>query len=260
MNGRQLIKFFTVLKIPFTFYIIASIIVAPSIGEINAQVIYGAHRGASVEHEENTLEAFEAALEDPKYQFVEFDITYTKDDKIAVIHQNNKFRLPKNGAVVRDLEMNELREKFEFYVPEYGEVMDILAGNKPLDIEIKTTKDFEKDKELVEFVIKETKERGISDQIMISSISSDIVEYIEINYPEIDTGKIYWITFKSILPWESKCKEIYETPADYVLIHGYNVYNFETLMKCKPENKDLMIWYFTDEVYIVGEGNEFWLK
>ncbi|MBT3404672.1 hypothetical protein HN832_02935 [archaeon] len=252
---------FMFLKTIATVFLLANLVLStPAISEVSANVVYGAHRGASLEHKENTLDAFEEALDNSKYKFIEFDVTYTKDGEKVVIHQNNIFRRPKNGAVVRDLTYEELQEKFEFHIPTYEEVMDLIAGGKPLDIEIKTTGDVEKDNELVESIIEDCEARGILNQIMISSISEDVVNYIEEKYPEIKTGKIYWVTLTSLLPWENICEEVYDTPADYVLLHGHNVHNFEILMECKPEDKTLMIWYFTDEVYIIQDkaGCNFW--
>lgn len=249
------------LKTIATVFVLANLLLnTPGIQSINAKVIKGAHRGASLDYEENTLDAFEKALNKSEYKFVEFDITYTLDKKIAVIHQNNILRLPKSGIVVSNTSLEEVRNAFEFYVPEYDEVMNLLTGKKPLDIEIKTTGNYELDKELTEFVIRDCRERGILNQIMISSISEEVIEYIEENYPEIETGQIHWVTLTSLIPWSGICSEVYDTPADYVLLHGHNVHNFETLLECKPEDKGLMIWYFTDEVYIIQDKEDcyFW--
>ena len=259
-SKKKIFKAFMLLKLPFTIYLLISLLLVPSIDNVDAQVIYGAHRGASIDYEENTIEAFEKALNDPKYKFIEFDILYTKDNEIAVFHKNNMFRIPKELVDVSELTYEELNTKFEFDIPRYEEVMGLLAGKKPLDIEIKSSGNIEKDIELAEFVVRDCEERGILNQVMISAISSDIVEYLEDKYPKIKTGKIHWVTFESINPINSICEGIYDTPADYVLLHGYNLHNYETLIECKPEDKTLIFWYFTDEVYIIEDGNqcEFW--
>ena len=93
---------------------------------------------------------------------------------------------------------------------------------------------------------------------MISAISGDVVEYIEEKYPEIKTGKIDWITLKSLLPIKRFCEDLYDTPADYIIVHAYNVYNSDNLIECKPEDKSLIFWYLTDEVYIIDEECGFW--
>jgi len=257
---KKYFKAFMLLKFAFTFYVVVSFLIVPGITSIDAKTISGAHRGASVEYEENTMGAFERALEDEKYVFVEFDIQYSKDKEIVVFHENNMFRMSKTSLSISELTYDELNSEFEFEIPKYKEVMDLLAGEKALNIELKSQGNFEDDKEIVDFVIADCKERGILDQIMISSISADVVEYIEIEYPEIISGKIYWVTLSSMIPIEFICNDVYETSADYVLLHGYNLHNYASLVNCKPEDKGLIFWYFTDEEYIINDGQniEFW--
>ncbi len=259
INKKRVLKWALLIKLPLTIYLVISLVIfVPAVDQINAEVIKGAHRGASIDYEENTLESFEKALSDPDFKFIEFDITYSKDKEIIVIHQNNMWRIPKKGIIVSETNYSDIQEAFEFYIPKYQETMDLLSGEKPLNIEIKSTGDFEKDKELAEYVINDCKKRGILDEVMISSISDKIVEYIESNHPKVKSGKIYWVTSYSIFPVDSFCSYVYETPADYVLLHGYNIHNYNTLVECKPEDKKLMFWYFTDEVYILEENNYFW--
>jgi len=259
-NYKKIFKGFILLKTIFMIFLLVSFLSVPGIEEVNANVISGAHRGASLDYEENTMEAFEQALEDSKYKFVEFDIQYSKDGEIVVFHENNQFMIPKNSVDTPEMTYEELNSEFEFDIPRYEDVMELLAGNKPLDIEIKSHGDFSQDKKLVDFIVQDCKNRGVEEQIMISSPSNDIITYIEKNYPEIRTGKVYWVTIKSIMPISSICDDVYDTPADYVLLHGYNIHNYDTLVECKPEDKSLIFWYFTDEVYIVDDGNDcgFW--
>ncbi len=257
---KKIFKAVIYLKLVLTIYLIVGFLIVPGIENVNAETIHGAHRGASLDYEENTIDAFEKALKETKYRFIEFDIQYSKDGEIVVFHENNKWRISKTSADITDLTYDELNSEFEFEIPKYEDVMDIIGGKKPIDIEIKSHGNLIQDMKLVDFVVQDCKNRGIESQIMISSPSNDIITYIEENYPEIRTGKVYWITIQSLIPIAYICDDIYETPADYVLLHGYNIHNYETLIECKPEDKGLIFWYFTDEVYIVNDGDdcEFW--
>ena len=86
----------------------------PEISAIDSQdYILGAHRGASLDFEENTLEAFELAVENPLYEFIEFDIQLTSDGKKVVIHQNNILRIPKKFARVSTMNYSEVQETFD---------------------------------------------------------------------------------------------------------------------------------------------------
>lgn len=256
---KKILKRIMFVKFIFTFYLLVSFLIVPGIDSVNAETIHGAHRGASLDYEENTLDAFEKALNESKYQFIEFDIQYSKDEEIVVFHENNRFRLPKKGVSIPDLNYEELNSRFEFEIPVYVEVLEIVGEKKPLNIEIKSHGDFEQDKKLVDFVVQDCKNRGIEDQIMISAISNDIVEYMDEKYPEVKLGKVHFVTINSLMPVSDICDDVYDTPANYILLHGYAIHNYETLIKCKPEDKNLIFWYFTDETYIVKEGDcKFW--
>ncbi len=247
------------LQITFWIYLIMSTLAVPTIDIIGDEYILGAHRGASLDFEENTLESFELAVADSKYNFIEFDIHYSLDKEIVVFHENNMFRFAKEGVDVENMSYEELQEVFDFYIPTYSEVMDLIGDQKPINIEIKSHEDFEKDKELVDFIVADCVARGIDDQVLISSISEDIVLYLNENYPEIKTGKIYWTTWATWVGTEYLTETIYnETEADYVMMHGYNLNNYELLCELKPEDKEIVFWYFTDEMYIIGDAELFW--
>lgn len=268
VKNRKFWAVFWFTKVPFLLYLVFTMSFVPTIEAVETidnRVILGAHRGASIDYEENTLEAFEGALNDSKYSFIEFDIQYTKDKKIVVFHQNTKYRVPKKFVNVSNLNYVELNEKFEVHIPEYAEAMDVINGEKPIEIEIKSHGNEEEDFELVDFIIADCRERGNSDKIMISSPAEHIVEYVEENYPEVRTGRVYWIVPSTFVKSEYLTKKFYEdSEADYLLMHGYNIHNYELLKKLKPTNKELAFWYFTDELYLVQdkiEGQEmcgFW--
>lgn len=214
-----------------------------------------------MEYEENTLDAFESALNNDSYSFIEFDITYTQDKEIVVLHQNNMIHLPKKGIVVISTTYEELENAFEFHVPTYEETMNLVATKKPLMIEIKTTGNETLDIELANFIMEDCKKREILLEIVITSPEEHVIEHIENTNSEIKTGRIYWISTYAILPLESTTESFYEeSRADYLLLHGYNLKNYDNLKEICPEDKNLIFWYFTDEVYIVdsGEGSKFW--
>jgi glycerophosphoryl diester phosphodiesterase len=259
-QNKEILKICLILKSILTIYLVAGLLIVPGIDRVSAETVYGAHRGASVDFEENTIEAFEKAIEDEKYKFIEFDIQYSKDGEIVVFHENNRFRFPKKGVSTPDMTYDELNDKFEFDIPVYEEVMEVVAGEKPLNIEIKSHGDLEQDKKLVDFIVKDCEERGLTNQIIISVISNDVLFYITEEYPEIKTGKVYFVTMDSLIPISEFSDDVYDTPADYILLHGYNIRNYSTLIESKPEDKTLIFWYFTDESYIVKDKPdcEFW--
>ncbi len=251
-----------------TIAVVLSLFNVPSIGAIdkidNVPYTLGAHRGDSVDFIENTYDAIKESLEDDQYKFIEFDIQYTKDKKIIIFHDLSLLRLQKNKAKIADLTYAELQEVSKFPIPLYDEVMDLIGSKKKLDIEIKSQGNLEDDKEIVDYVMKDIEKRGITDKVILSAISSDVVKYVDETYPEMKVGKIYWITKSTYLHTTYFTKQMYDNlekmGADYAMLHGVNILNYKNLVKHKPEDISLVFWYFNDQMYLVHntENDQMW--
>ncbi len=105
-----------------------------------------AHRGASAYAPENTLAAFELAIE-MKAHWFELDCTLTKDGEVLVIHDDDLKRTTNREGVVAELTLAETREADagtwfgkEFAserLPTLGEALDLAKGRIGVYIEIK---------------------------------------------------------------------------------------------------------------------------
>lgn len=109
-----------------------------------------AHRGCSQRYPENTLLAFEKAMELENLEGIELDIQLTKDGELVVIHDERVDRTTEGIGFVRDYTLSELK-RFHIYadagpsqsIPTMGEVFDLLGpklktGMK-LNIELKNS-------------------------------------------------------------------------------------------------------------------------
>ena len=108
-----------------------------------------AHRGASglVEHE-NTIEAFEKAIE-VGADYIEMDLRKTSDNKIIVVHNPDY-----NGKLIKDFSYQELcQETLEngFIMPLFENVLEKFKDKIMFDIEL-TEEGYEE--EIVEMVLK----------------------------------------------------------------------------------------------------------
>lgn len=258
----------SILAVLVLGFIILTLAVVPTIQRVVAEeVVLGAHRGAhSIPPEnftENTLESFEKAVLEDNYKFIEFDVQYTKDKVLIVHHDKSLVRLQQKPYNLKDLSYEELLEVSNYHIPTYEETMDIAAGKKPLNIEIKSQGNLEDDKKIADYIIADCIERGILDSTLISSISSDVIVYIKNNYPVVKTGKIYYIVESTFLNFDYVTSDLYEeikrTNSDYILLHGCNLRNYDSLKRLLPEDKTLVIWYFSDEMYIVQPKTESWV-
>jgi glycerophosphoryl diester phosphodiesterase len=213
----------------------------------------GAHRGASVEHTENTMAALKAADGDNKYGFIEFDVQYSKDRRIVVYHDKRMLRLHGSIRPIGDTTFAELSEITHGEIAAFDEVMETLK--KKLNIEIKSQEDDQEDQRLVDEIIADIRSRKREKDVMISSISSDVIQYVNQNYPDIPTGQVLWLTMSTYLHFDSLTEKLYAdisaTQADYLILHVANLRNIDDLIKLKPKNKTIMFWDFDDTIYIV---------
>ncbi len=111
-----------------------------------------AHRGCSAELPENTLEAFERAAKLEGLTGIEFDVQFTKDGRLAVIHDEDIKRTTDGVGLVKDFTWEELAGKKIFLpdgnatrIPLLEEVLDLLEPycrerGLLLNIELKTGK------------------------------------------------------------------------------------------------------------------------
>ena len=213
----------------------------------------GAHRGASEENRENTMAALKAADRDSKYAFIEFDVQYSKDRRIVVYHDKRLLRLFGNMRAIGDTTFAELSEITGGEIAAYHEVIRILR--KKVNIEIKSQGDNQEDERLVDEIIADIRNRKRDNDVLISSISSDLIGYVKRNYPDIPTGRVFWLTSSTYLHFDGLTKKLYEdisaAQADYLMLHVANLRNIDDLLQFKPRGKTIVFWDFDDTMYIV---------
>lgn len=97
-----------------------------------------AHRGASAYEPENTLSAFQKAI-DLNVDMIELDVHKTKDNKIIVIHDSTLDRVTNGSGKINQLTMQDI-SKFNIRrqkVPTLQDVLDLVNKKVKINIEIK---------------------------------------------------------------------------------------------------------------------------
>jgi glycerophosphoryl diester phosphodiesterase len=135
----------------------------------------GAHRGSSVSYRENTLPALRAAEEDASYAFVEFDVQYTRDKQIVLYHDRWLFRLFGKSDALGRTSYADLLQLTDGEIILYQEAMGVIG--KKINLEIKSQGNQQDDQRLADAVIADLKKRGREKDVMVSSISSELVRY-----------------------------------------------------------------------------------
>ena len=114
------------------------------------RVLVVAHRGCSGRAPENTIAAFEMALEQGS-DMIECDVRLTKDEEVVVFHDRALDRTTNGKGPVEQRTLEELKRldagswfssKFSGErIPTLSEVLHLLEGRAFLNIELKTDSD-----------------------------------------------------------------------------------------------------------------------
>ena len=157
-----------------------------------------AHRGAPTEHPENTLAAFEAAL-DAGAQAVEFDVRATADGRAVVIHDPALDRTTNRQGLIRDHTLADVLgariagpDGRSYAVPTLHETLALLSGRAVVDIEIKNVPgepDFDPVEEVaVTLVHRALDDVGFVGDVIVSSFNPRSIAMSLEARPDLPTG------------------------------------------------------------------------
>lgn len=153
-----------------------------------ARPLVVAHRGASIEEPENTIEAFEAAIE-AGADAVEFDVRMTADGHAVVMHDPHVSRTTDGTGLVCEMSLEEIRK---LGVPTAEEALRCLSGRAAADIEIKNLPeepDFTPDREpAVESTLAALDAVAFSGQVIVSSFNPTSIAHSRSLRPDVPTG------------------------------------------------------------------------
>jgi glycerophosphoryl diester phosphodiesterase len=151
-----------------------------------------AHRGASVEEPENTIAAFEAAI-DAGADAVEFDVRMTADGHAVVMHDPDVSRTTDGTGLVCEMTLEEIRR---LGAPTLEETLRCLSGRAAADIEIKNSPDepgHTPDTEpAVEATLAALDEVAFAGPVIVSSFNPMSIAHSRILRPDVPTGLLTW--------------------------------------------------------------------
>ncbi len=162
-----------------------------------------AHRGCSYNSPENTMMAFENAVESLA-DYIELDVHETKDGEIVVIHDPSLKRTTGVNKKVWEITYDELKDldagSYFGDDPEYAEcristlreVMEYTKGKIKLNIEIKLS---DNEPDLVERVVELINEYEYIDDCYVTSMSYDALKQIKHIDERIKTGYVLTMAY-----------------------------------------------------------------
>ncbi|MCA0988442.1 glycerophosphodiester phosphodiesterase [Guptibacillus algicola] len=166
------------------------------------KILNVAHRGASGYAPENTMAAFEKAV-DMKADLFELDVQLSKDGEVVVIHDTSVDRTTNGTGKVKEHTLEELRsldagswfdESFTGErIPTLGEVLDQYRGKIGILIEIKSPSLYPG---IEQKVADELKERNMhkptNNKIIVQSFDHDSVQTFHNILPSVPVGVLVY--------------------------------------------------------------------
>ena len=141
------------------------------------------HKGASSIAPENTLKAFQKAIE-LKADYVEFDIHITKDGKIVIIHDFDTFNATGVKGLIEDMTLDQIKsldagegEK----IPTIRELISIVRKKIGLQIEIKSI-------DLLDKLIHILREENLISTSIVSSFILNELLKLKLLEPSLKVG------------------------------------------------------------------------
>jgi glycerophosphoryl diester phosphodiesterase len=156
-----------------------------------------AHRGFSSRAPENTLAAIREAIAIGA-DMAEIDVTLTADERVVVIHDETLDRTTNGAGKVADHGFDEIRglDAGSWFAPQFAgekvptleEILDTVKGRILLNVEIKSEA---VDRGISDKVAAAIRDRGMTDQVIVSSFSPTALEQMHAVAPEIRTAVLY---------------------------------------------------------------------
>jgi glycerophosphoryl diester phosphodiesterase len=167
-----------------------------------------AHRGASIDAPENTLSAFELAIQQGA-DMLELDVRLSKDQEVIVFHDRSLKRTASQDYLLNQCTLLELKH-FDAgawfgprfvgeEIPTLAEVLQMCAGRIMLNIEIKKDAVFRSEDLIEKKILALLEQYNMLGHVMISSFEPLALKRIKAREPQVSTALLYGNTLHSNL-------------------------------------------------------------
>ena len=150
-------------------------------------ILIGAHRGAMCHAPENTLAAFEKAIEFGTYR-IECDVRRTRDGELILMHDATVDRTTDGEGVVREMDLaqiQQLKADGQVLVPTFKAALACAKGRAKVLVELK-------EEDTTKQVIEEIQAAGMVDESTISTFHEDCLVQSRVLCPELE--RAYFLT------------------------------------------------------------------
>ena len=225
-----------------------------------------AHRGASASAPENTLAAFQRAIEDGA-DGIELDVRLAKDGVPIVFHDPTLKRLAKIEARIADFTAEELNdidvgswcnekypakadEKFTAEtIPTFTQLLDFLCGYKNL-IYVELKGETDEIRHLTESVCNLVRQTDLLPNVIVKSFNLNGVKLVKQILPEVRTAALLEPTIFMILRKKKLIlEEAINCCADELSIH-YSLATRKFVRCATEQNLPVTIWTADNQAWV----------
>ena len=250
-NAKRIKKGFRVVLIiiliaivvDVSFYMLIKFNVISLDADYMNMVTITAHRGASKRAPENSLSAFEAAIEDGA-DVVELDVRQTKDGVVVVMHDENLKRTCGVNNKVGNLTYDQLQgiyidaghgeEYPEEKIPTLREAIELIDGRADMNIELKpASTDTDLEIEVAEMV----REYDLYDRCVVTSQT----------YESIKKVKKYDENIKTVYVMSVAMGDFYDLKYADAFSLKYRYITHDVVKRVHSKGKEIYAWVIDDD-------------
>ena len=157
----------------------------------NVEIV--AHRAGGAEAPENTLAGLEKAYKEGA-SGGEIDIQRTKDGFYILNHDKTFERTAGDKRKPEEMDLNDVKALSVdgSPVPEFEEMLTASKGRLMLFTELKGST---ADKKMADDAVRLIHKHNMEDECVLISLKYDLIDYIETEYPDIQTGFLTFVSF-----------------------------------------------------------------
>lgn len=195
--------------------------------ETNVKIV--AHRAGGFEAPENTVVGIEAAWRAGAYGS-EIDIQRTKDGYYVVNHDGTFKRTAGDGRKPEEMTLKEVKKLSVDgeHVASFEEMLIACKGKIVLFTELKGKTC---DKKMADDAVALVKQYKMEDECVLISLQYDVIDYIETNYPDMQTGFLAFASFGNTAGLN----------CDYLALEEESATS-DTVKNIHDEGKQALVW------------------
>lgn len=205
-----------------------------------SEILKIAHRGARGYEPENTLKAFQKAL-DLHADGIELDVHLSADSHIIVIHDETIDRTTNGKGFVNTLSLQELKEfriENNLQIPTLPEVFDLINQQCFINIELKGIGTADAVATLIELYVSE--KNWNYDSFIVSSFEWDFLQRINNLNPKISIGVLTETDIDSAITFA-------ETIKAKAIHPDFNLLNKENTIQIKEKGFQIFPWTINEK-------------